>query len=246
MLQDFIIRYRKELIERTRAKVALRAAPRATTHELVNGIPLFLTQLGRILKQEAARSAADGSEMGLSAGLHGAIARAGALDRPGRARLLRPSAIAITELALDLRLPIATEDFHTLNRVSRQRGLRVPVTDYARQREVDVSERGQASGFFRPRAPHHLHTAQLAFQAVEEWQSRHDRKHIAVLERSLRGLRDLIDRSVSEVRSARDVHKERIRVVDFIEEWKIDASRGRDQSRLQLGKLCKGGNAASD
>ncbi|HET9234363.1 MAG TPA: sensor histidine kinase, partial [Candidatus Eisenbacteria bacterium] len=71
MLHDFISQYRQELIERTRAKVALRAAPRPTSDELANGVPLFLNQLIRILEQEAAQSIPDGSEMGVSATLHG-------------------------------------------------------------------------------------------------------------------------------------------------------------------------------
>ena len=57
VLHDFILRYRTELIERTRSKVKLRTAPPATPHELVNGIPMFLTQLGLILEEEAAREA---------------------------------------------------------------------------------------------------------------------------------------------------------------------------------------------
>ena len=71
MLYDFISNHRQELIERTRAKLALRRAPRATVDELAHGVPLFLTQLGRILNQEAEQSAPDGSEMGTSATQHG-------------------------------------------------------------------------------------------------------------------------------------------------------------------------------
>jgi hypothetical protein len=71
VLHDFILQYRTELIERTRAKVRLRTEPRATPHELVSGIPMFLTQLGIILEKEAAHSSTDGLDMRLSATIHG-------------------------------------------------------------------------------------------------------------------------------------------------------------------------------
>ena len=54
MLSDFIASHRQELLERTRSKVALRAAPDAVIDELENGVPLFLTQLGHVLNREAA------------------------------------------------------------------------------------------------------------------------------------------------------------------------------------------------
>lgn len=45
MLHEFLDANRAELIERCRAKVARRAAPRPTPKEMEHGIPLFLGQL---------------------------------------------------------------------------------------------------------------------------------------------------------------------------------------------------------
>lgn len=44
-MRAFLAENREELIERCRAKVATRRAPRATPEEIVNGVPLFLAQL---------------------------------------------------------------------------------------------------------------------------------------------------------------------------------------------------------
>ena len=107
---------------------------------------------------------------------------------------------AITELALDLSVPIGTDDFHTLNRCL-DNAIASAVTEYARQRDVDVSgAEVRRQGFFAHELRNHLNTAMLAFQVVKSGKVGVTGSTIGVLERSLRGLRDLIDRSVSEVR----------------------------------------------
>jgi hypothetical protein len=130
MLHDFITRYRNELIERTRAKVALRTAPRATTHEL-NGIPLFLTQLAAILEKESAQDSGDGSEMGLSATQHGGDLLKEGFSIAQVVHNYGDLCQAVTELALELRLPLGIEDFHTLNRCL-DNAIANAVTEYAR------------------------------------------------------------------------------------------------------------------
>ena len=225
VLQNFIAQYRDELILRTRSKVVLRSAPRATSEEIDNGIPLFLTQLGRILEQEGALQAADGSEMGASATLRG-----GELLKQGFsiAQVVHgygDVCQAVTELALERGLPIGTEDFHILNRCLDD-AIASAVTEYARVREVDLSEAEvRRQGFFAHELRNHLQTALMSFQAVKSGRVGVSGSTIGVLERSLRGLRDLIDRSVSEVRLTAGIYrKERIRVADFIEETEVHAS----------------------
>lgn len=225
VLQNFIVQYRDELILRTRSKVVQRSAPRATSEEIDNGIPLFLTQLGRILEQESALQAADGSEIGASATLHG-----GALLKQGFsiAQVVHgygDVCQAVTELALERGLPIGTEDFHTLNRCLDD-AIASAVTEYARVREVDLSNAEvRRQGFFAHELRNHLQTALMSFQAVKSGRVGVTGSTIGVLERSLRGLRDLIDRSVSEVRLTAGIYrKERIRVADFIEETEVHAS----------------------
>jgi hypothetical protein len=181
--------------------------------------------LGRILVQEAARQAADGSEMGATATLHG-----GELLKQGFsiAQVVHgygDLCQAVTELALERGLPIGTEDFHTLNRCLDD-AIASAVTEYARAREVDLSEAEvRRQGFFAHELRNHLQTALMSFQVVKSGKVGVTGSTIGVLERSLRGLRDLIDRSVSEVRLTSGLHRrERIRVADFIEETEVHAS----------------------
>ena len=52
MLYEFITTYREEVIAKTRQKVASRRWPPASTAELQNGVPMFLSQLVETLKWE--------------------------------------------------------------------------------------------------------------------------------------------------------------------------------------------------
>ena len=225
MLHDFITTHRQEIIERTRAKVALRPAPRATVDELTNGVPLFLSQLGSILQEEAAQSVPSGVEMGLSATQHGSEMLQQGFSIAQVVHDYGDVCQAITELALDLTIPITTEDFHTLNRCL-DNAIASAVTEYARLRESnDSSADMRRRGFLAHELRNHLNTAMLAFQAVRSGRVGVSGNTIEVLDRSLRGLKDLVDRSLSEVRLDLGIHyKERLRIADLIEEMEIDAS----------------------
>lgn len=224
-LHDLIEAHKDELIERARAKVARRMAPRATNHELLNGVPLLLDQISLILGQAAGESVAGRLSMSVTA-----TRRGGDLLHQGFsiAQVVHDYGDvcqAITELAMDRVLPIATEDFQLLNRCLDD-AIADAVTEYARQRDVSVVDAEvQRQGFFAHELRNHLHTAMLAFDAVKTGRVGLSGSTVGVLERSLRGLRDLIDRSMSEVRLAAGNHyRERIRLADFIEAVEIDAA----------------------
>ena len=220
LLQDFILTHRDEIIQRAREKLAVRAAPRPTERELVHGIPLFLTQLGEVL-----RSDGNGRAMEASATRHGGDLLQQEFTIAQVVHGYGDLCQAITEIALERSLPISTEDFQTLNRCL-DNVIASAVTEYARQRDVDVSDvETRRRGFFAHELRNHLNTAMLAFQAVKSGRVGVTGSTIEVLERSLRRLRELIDRSVTEVRLASGAHhRERRRVADFVEEMEIDAS----------------------
>jgi len=224
MLHDFIETHRRELIERTRSKVAQRAAPSVTNDDLENGVPLFLTQLGHVLASEAADSPPDGSVMDLDATAFGSELLQKGFSIAQVVHNYGDVCQAITELAGERGIAISTEDFHTLNRCLDDAIARA-VTEHARQSGADNSAADtRRHGFFTHELRNHLNTAMLAFEVVRSGRVGVTGSTVEVLGRSLRGLRDLVDRSLIEVRLAAGLRaKDRLNVAEFIEEMKTDA-----------------------
>ena len=224
-LHELIVTHRDEIIERARAKVGSREAPLATSRELTHGVPLFLTQLGNILREEAGSVPPDGLEMGKSATQHGSDLLHEGFSIAQVVHDYGDVCQAITELALARHLPITTEDFHTLNRCL-DNSIASAVSAYSRERSLDASSAElKRQGFFAHELRNRLSAAMLAFQAVKSGRVGVTGSTIAVLERNLQGLRDLINRSIAEVRLTMGQRaREPLRMVRFMEEMEIDAS----------------------
>ena len=97
------------------------------------------------------------------------------------------------------------------------------VTMYAREsqraRLDEVKERGnERVGFLFHELRNLVNTAILAFEVLKTGQAGLAASNGAVLDRSLMGLRDLIARSLDEVRLTRAVNRTRILVSEFIDE----------------------------
>ena len=159
MLHDFVQSNREELISRSRAKGSARRSSSTSTDELEQGVPLFLTQLSETLRLEPPASPVSS----------GAIAAGAA--RQGRALLALGSTIsevahgyadvceAITELAVERRVPITAQECHTLTRCL-DTAVAEAVTEYARLRDEatahhDLEHRGGIAHELRNR----LHTS---------------------------------------------------------------------------------------
>jgi len=72
VLSEFLTTNREAIISNSRAKVASRAAPRATPIELKTGVPLFLDQLIATLRIEESTSGTPSDhQIRLSAAKHG-------------------------------------------------------------------------------------------------------------------------------------------------------------------------------
>jgi signal transduction histidine kinase len=220
MLSEFIRKNHDEIVDRSRARVAQRSAPRPTDAELSSGIPLFLDQL-----VDALAATSGGVAIGAGATRHGAD-----LSRTGFtiAQVVHDYGDlcqTITELALEQSAPISTEDFRNLNRCLDD-AIAGAVTEYARLREAsrdkDETER---LGFLAHELRNKINSAMLAYGILKEGQLGLGGSTGAVLERSLRGLQELITRSLTEVRvESGNQHRERIKVRDLMEELEAEAS----------------------
>src|SRR4029079_18929929 len=125
----------------------------------------------------------------------------------------------ITALAVEQRAPISVEEFHTLNRCL-DTAIAEAVTEHARvtaeARSADETERlGNAAHELRDT----LTTALLAFHALKRGAVAINGSPGGVLGRNLMSLREVIDRTLSEVRlEAGNQRRARVAVVTFIDE----------------------------
>jgi signal transduction histidine kinase len=232
MLYEFLSANREEIIARTRAKVADRPAPRATDAELENGIPLFLTQLVGMLQlrleicdPEIAKSATkhgdDLQRMGFTVGQ--VVQDYGGLCQ------------AVTELAVEKNASIGSDEFKTLNGCLDD-AVASAVTEFGRQREQSLSDQGvEHLGVLAHELRNALSSATLAFGALQSGAVGTSGSTSGLLSRSLDRMRDLIDRSLAEVRLNAGVHRRTyVSVAALIEEVAIAAAVDAAHRGLQL------------
>jgi signal transduction histidine kinase len=243
MLHEFLTSNRADLIERCRIKVARRSAPRVTPAELTHGIPLFLEQLIKTLEVEqtsepmkslrvsgpAGGGARVASEMGATAALHGRELLQQGFTVDQVVHDYGDLCQAITDLAFEHDAPIEIDEFRTLNRCL-DNGIAEAVTEYAYQRNSDMTNTGvqalnERLGFLAHELRNLLHTATLAFTAIKAGSVGVTGSTGAVLERSLIGLRTLVDRSLADVRVAAGMppRHELISLADFVDQIGISA-----------------------
>lgn len=221
MLHEFITENREEIIARTRAKVAARAAPRATEEELRNGVPLFLSQLAETLRLLKLTDEA----IGVAAAEHGSALHGMGFTVSHVVHGYGDVCQAVTELADEMDAPITTDEFHTLNRCLDD-AIAGAVTEYTRQRALSSADRETARlGALAHELRNHLYAAMMAFEILQRGDVGVGGSTAKVLARSLNGLRDLIARSLAEVRLEAPLQRrERVALSDFVEEVEIDAA----------------------
>jgi hypothetical protein len=142
---------------------------------------------------------------------------------------------AITQVADDRNTPISTHEFHILNGCLDNAIARA-VTEFARQREQNVSSEGLVSlGVFTHELRNQLNVAVLAWGALQTGSVGASGSTGAMLERSLRTMRDLVERSFTQVRLQVGTQKrERVSVAELIEEVSVGAALEARHRNLQF------------
>ena len=238
MLHEFVAVNRDELIRRCRTKVATRSDPMPTEAEIDHGVPLFLEQLVSALHCGLSSSA----EISRTAVQH------------GHDLLLRGFTVSqvvhdygdvcqsITELAVEQGTPISTEDFRLLNGCL-DNAIAGAVTEYGRGRNQSVLDgetaRGsERLGFFAHELRNLVNTAILAFEVLKKGNVGVAGSTAAVLHRNLLGTRDLINRSLAEVRLTHNIQNlERFLVSGLIRELEPAATLSADARHITLTVL---------
>jgi signal transduction histidine kinase len=234
MLQDFLTKNREILIDRCRSKVAARRAPRADEQELAFGIPLFLDQLIGALRLEQSSGPAEAGP--------NASDRASAAARHGSELLRRGFTVgqvvhdygdlcqAITDVAVEQNAAVHPGEFRTLN-WCLDNAIADAVTEFGRQRDEVVSDASTRAANERLGKLAHefrnlVHRAMLAMATIKQGSVGLSGATGALLERSLTGLRDLVDRALVDVRLTAGLpeRRERIVVAHFIAEAQLGAT----------------------
>jgi signal transduction histidine kinase len=218
MLSEFIALNREEIIRCCRAKVAARSIPTPTQAEINHGVPLFLDQLVDALHSGGTTSL----EIDRSAARHGHDLLLKGFTVSQVVHGYGDVCQTITELAAKANASISTEDFRMLNQCL-DAAIAGAVTMYAREsqraRLDEAKERGnERVGFLVHELRNLVNTAIVAFEVLKTGQAGLAGSTGAVLNRSLMGLRDLIARSLDEIRLTRAVNRTRIRVSEFIDD----------------------------
>ena len=243
MLHEFLTSNREALVERCRLKVVKRLAPKVTDAELTHGIPAFLDQLIKTLRveqtSEPLRSrkvsgpAGGGSvmsEIGTTAALHGRELSLKGFTVEQVVHDYGDLCQAITDLAFERSAPIEIDEFRTLNRCL-DNGIADAVTEYAFQRNsvaenTAVRALNERLGYLAHELRNHLHVATLAVTAIKAGNVGVTGATGAVLDRSLIGMRSLIDRSLADVRAAAGMlpRRQLVSLADFVSDVRISAS----------------------
>ena len=219
-MHNFLLHNRDELIARCKSKVAARPSRAATTEQLANGVPLFLTQLTRTLQAEEDGQAAAGmlisgpaggdvtalSEIGMTATAHGKQLLQLGYSVNQVVHDYGDLCQAITDLAVERDAPFSVDQFRTLNRCL-DNAIADAVTEFVVQRDVTAAIQHSADlteklGFLAHELRNSLQTATMAFTALESGKLSIAGSTGALLKRSLVALSALVTRSLVEVRAA--------------------------------------------
>ena len=217
MLHEFITLNREEIVLRCRAKVATRSVPPPTEAEIDHGVPLFLDQLVTTLRGGQREI---NPEISKSAVLHGHDLLRQGFTVSQVVHDYGDICQTITELALEQDAPIGTDDFRVLNRCLDD-AIAGAVTEFGRGRNLDDADaRGhERLGFLAHELRNLLNTSILAFDVLQTGDVGVGGSTGQVLRRSLLGARDLIDRSLAEVRLTQGIQNlEHLAVAAFIGE----------------------------
>ncbi|PZR74723.1 MAG: histidine kinase, partial [Chthoniobacterales bacterium] len=243
MMHEFLTAHRAELIDRCRAKVAQRPLPVGKQEELADGIPLFLDQLIKTLRVEQTSHPMQSrkvsgpehgtqalSEIGETAARHGRELLQHGFTIDQVVHVYGDLCQAVTDLAFEKNASIEIDEFRTLNRCL-DNATAIAVTEYNYQRDFVVAGKqahalNERLGFFAHELRNLLNSATLALTAIKAGNVGLTGATGAVLDRSLVGLRNLIDRSLSEVRmtAGLPVHHQLFSLAEFIAEVKHSAS----------------------
>ena len=240
MLHDFLATNREILIDRCHAMVVARSGLTPADDQINHGIPVFLDQLIKTLTLEqlaenrpkfrsGGPAVRPDPEVSETARLHGRDLLEQGFTLEQVVRDYGDVCQVVTNLAFETGSPIGVDEFRTFNRCL-DNAIAGAVTEYARHSAE--SRRSVSDGLNSGLGPlahelrNHLNTAMLVVAAIKTGNVAIAGATGAVLDRSLLGMRNLIDHALAEVRVTARLppRREAIPLATFLDNVRIAAS----------------------
>jgi len=235
MFYEFVTLNRDAIIAKTRLKVSTRPWPPASTVELENGVPLFLTQLTETLRLESTAAPFSSTAIGTSATHHGSELLELGFTVSQVVHDYGDICQAITELATEQNAPITANEFHTLNRCL-DTAIADAVTEHARITAASqLSDELERIGRLMHEVRNNLNTSLIAFDVLKRGTVGVGGSTGGVLGRSLVTMRTFVDSTLADIRTAASHHRpENLAILSFLSEVEIAARLHADYSGLAL------------
>jgi diguanylate cyclase (GGDEF)-like protein len=224
-LHAFLVANREEILERSRSKLGGRAVPAPTGSKFADGLPLFLDQLVTVLSAQKGDLAAEHASVAASATIHGGQLLRRGLTVGQVVHDYGSICQSVTEVASERHAAITAEEFQMFNQCLDD-AIAQAVTAYEHERDPTISGSNVTQlGVLAHEMRNLLSTSILTFDAICKGSVGVNGTTGAMLGRSLRGMRSLIDHTLAEVRLEAEIQtSERVVVVDLIEEIEIIAT----------------------
>jgi signal transduction histidine kinase len=229
------------LIDRCRLAVAARSQPKSAEHELAHGIPIFLDQLISALSadQRSTDRLADNSrnacqtvpdtQLGETALLHGRDLLKKGFTLEQVIRDYGDVCQAVTNLAIETGAKVEVAEFRTFNRCL-DNAIAGAVTEYANHSGLSGRLGADSSnppvGALMHELRNYLDAVTLVVAAIKVGNVGISGTTGAVLDRSLLGMRSLIDRALAELRVNAHLppRREAINLAYFLHRLNLSAS----------------------
>ena len=235
MLFEFLRDNRDEILARSRRKLTGRPVPTPTAAELANGLPLFLDQLINILQSEKGVRAQQHGEVSDSAALHGEDLLQMGLTVGQVVHDYGSICQSVTELAEQTHFSIAVEEFQTFNRCLDD-AIAQAVTSFERDRDLSATTPQAMRVASLAHEMRNLLTASLlTYDALATGSVGIHGSTGTLLGTSLRRMRLLIDRTLSEVRIDSGVHSSvPVPVSELFEEIEVVAGLELNERHIEM------------
>jgi signal transduction histidine kinase len=239
MLHDFLTLHRDDLIARCQSRAALRLAPAGVPdEELPNDVPRILDRLIEALRAERVTGMRHG---GRTCGESGWRKRGPPVDqaasRHGRVLLRNNFPVeevvygysdlceAVTDLAVERHATIENHEFRALNDYLDM-AIADALVGYAIRPGNSAQEAREQVGILAHELRSHLQAATLALAAIRAGNAGATDPMTAVLDRSLKGMCTLVERSLADVRAISELptRRQAIALADFIADVRLSAS----------------------